>query len=61
MYGKHEGLWQHGWNLSIENLGFTSVFTILLIFGLPSAAVFFYMVLTEKDREKPWVKQMRGK
>lgn len=51
----------HGWEHSLQNLGFTSAIGVLLAFVLPSAALFIYMTLTEKDRAKPWVKQMREK
>jgi riboflavin transporter FmnP len=47
---------EHGWTNSIQNLGFTAAIGSTIPFILPSAALFVFLVLTEKDRRKPWVK-----
>lgn len=44
---------------STENLG--PALATLIPFALPSVCVFVFLVLTEKDRRKPWVRDMAEK
>ena len=48
-----------GWTFSSENLGFTASISVLIPFVLPSAALFLFLALTEKDHSKPWIKAIR--
>jgi MFS family permease len=48
-----------GWMLSPDNLGFTAAISVLIPFVLPGAALFVFLILTEKDRSKPWVAALR--
>jgi hypothetical protein len=50
-----------GWAFSPENLGFTSAIAAMVPLVLPSIALFVYLILTEKDRSKPWKIDMREK
>ncbi|MDR1961122.1 MAG: permease prefix domain 1-containing protein [Gracilibacteraceae bacterium] len=52
---------KQGWTFSPENLGFTAAITVMMSFVLPSAALFIFLMLTEKDRSKPWVVALREK
>ena len=46
----------HGWTTSVQNLGFTTAISSMIAFILPGTALFVFLILTEKDRRKPWVK-----
>jgi hypothetical protein len=50
-----------GWTLPPENLGLTSSIATMLAIMLPGAALFAFLVLTEKGRMKPWAKQQHEK
>jgi hypothetical protein len=45
---------------SAENTGLLSSIAVLLPFVLPAAALLVFLILTEKDRSKPWVAAQRS-
>ena len=49
----------HGWNFSQKSLGLSSAIATCIPFLLPGIALFVFLVLTEKDRHKPWVTALR--
>ncbi|MDR1581073.1 MAG: DMT family transporter [Synergistaceae bacterium] len=50
----------HGADMSRADVGFMTSIGTLIPFALPSAALFVFLALTEKDRRKPWaVEQAR--
>ena len=51
----------YGWDQPIRNLGLSSAVGAVIAFILPSLAFFIFLALTEKDRNKPWAKQLREK
>lgn len=48
-----------GWASSAGNLGFTAAIAVLIPLALPAAALFVFLALTEKDRDKPWFAALR--
>jgi hypothetical protein len=41
-----------------ENIGLVSMLSVLIPFCLPGAALLAFLVLSEKDRKKPWLKRI---
>lgn len=46
------------WFSTPEEVKFVRSFGVLIPFALPSAGLLVYLILTEKDRRKPWLREL---